>query len=197
MGYIVSVLLGMVIGALGVGLALMNWYAKAKQKAKAVESQARRAKETAAAADAKEKELAELSRQMFQDRRQLDSHLVSYRELELENKILKTDLKNIAVQIHKLELDADLQRRQLQDLNDRSTQLARRYVAEAVKSIVASAGPNNFTACRDQLSEVIAQCRANQFPVSLDEEAGLLADLQKHFDRGAPAQFATDAQARI
>jgi hypothetical protein len=197
MGYIVSVLLGMVIGALGVGLALMNWYARARQKAKAVESQARRAKEAAAAADAKEKELAELSRQMFQDRRELDSHLVSYRELEQENKILKTDLKNIAVQIHKLELDADLQRRQLKDLNDRSTQLARRYVAEAVKSIVASAGPNNFTACRDQLSEVIAQCRANQFPVSPDEEAGLLADLQKHFDRGAPAQFATDAQSRI
>jgi hypothetical protein len=191
MWYVVTALLGMIAGTVCMGLAVMNWHNKAKQKAKAVESQARRAREATAAAEAKEKELAELSRRMFDDRAQLDSHIVSYRELEQENKILKRDLKNIDVQLRKLELDADLHSRQLEELNDRNAQLAERYLTESVKSIVSSAGPNGFAACKDRLAEVIAQCRASQFPIPADDEAGLFADLQMQFERAVPAETRT------
>jgi hypothetical protein len=197
MWYVVTLFLGMLTGALCMGLAVMDWYAKTKKKAQASETLARRGKEASVAAEAKEKELAEISRRLFQDRQQLDSRTISYGELEQANKILKRDLQNIDVQLHKLELDGELQREQWKELDERSTQLAKRYLSESVKAIVSSIGPNNFTACKDRLIDVIARCRAIRFSVSEEEQSSLLAELRKEFERAVRSQFEREEQARI
>src|SRR5215469_6596003 len=120
--YIVLILVGVVAGSVGTGLAAMSWYKNVKQKVVVAESQSRRAKEATAAAEAKEQELAEISRRLFQERQEFGKKVISHQELEQANRVLKRDLKNMDVQVSKLELDGELNSERYNELHERSLQ---------------------------------------------------------------------------
>jgi hypothetical protein len=66
-----------------------------------------------------------------------------------------------------------------------------------VKSVVASVGPNNFSACKQKLLDVIVRCREIGFAIPTDEESNLLANLKAEFEREVRAAFEREEQARI
>jgi hypothetical protein len=185
MWYVVTSLVGMLAGTLCTGLAIMAWYRKVRQNAKLAESQSRRAREATDAAEAREREQAEISRRLHQDRQELDGKIVSHRELEQANRILKRDLQNVDVQLRKLELDVELERQRHKELADRSGQLARRYLADSAKSAMLL-GADGLAGAKVRLSEVIAHCRSIGFPVSEAEESQLLAQLEKECEVSRP-----------
>ena len=57
-------------------------------------------------------------------RREIETRIISYKELQDENAILKRDIQNIDVNLRKLELDRELQREDQEKLDKRSRELA-------------------------------------------------------------------------
>lgn len=127
----------------------------------------------------------------------LQRRIISYRELQEENALLKRDLQNIDVNLHKLQLDGEARHQQQAQLDARSSALAKRYLAETVKAVGAAIGANNFSACKNRLVDVIERVREIGYDVPTAEEARLLADLKAEFERAVRADFERQEQARI
>ncbi|MHB1767975.1 MAG: GIY-YIG nuclease family protein [Phycisphaerae bacterium] len=131
------------------------------------------------------------------DRSQLDSRIITVKELGDENLILKRDLQNIDVNLHKLELDHELQQRKQEQLDGKCKALAERYMSETVKAVVKSVGSNNFSACKQRLLNVIGWCREIGFGVTEQEEARHLAELRTEFEKAVRAALEAEEQSRI
>jgi hypothetical protein len=226
MPYVIALLVGIVAGALCMFLCVMQWVGKVAAREKAAEAKAKSARDAIQAAQAKEAQFAraaaerqeqfdhlvrvrtgeldaraaETSRMYDEAKRiqsDLQSRVVSYRELQEENAILKRDLQNIDVNLHKLELDGEQRQQRQADIDARSSQLAKRYLSETVKSVVASVGPNNFAACKTRLTDVIQRVRDIGFLVPAEEEAKLLTSLRTEFEKAVRADFERQEQARV
>lgn len=206
---------GLVAGGICVWLFAMDRYARLKARALTADELSNRARAElekvqarAQALDAREAEerirKEALERQVItrdaeeHARREAFEHqIISYQELKDENAVLKRDLQNIDVNLQKRELDAEIREQRQKQLDDRSTQLAKRYLGDTVKAVVASIGPSNFSACKHKLLEVIARCREIGFEVPTDEEARLLSDLRQEFEKEVRAAFQREEQSRI
>jgi hypothetical protein len=226
MPYVIALLVGIVAGAVCMFLCVMHWVAKVAARDKAAEAKAKSARDTTQAAQAKEAEVARAAadrqeqfdhlvrartweldaraaetNRLYEEAKRIQSDLqsrvISYRELQEENAILKRDLQNIDVNVHKLELDGEQRQQRQAEIDARSNQLAKRYLSETVKSVVASVGPNNFAACKTRLTDVIQRVRDIGFAVPAEEEARLLADLRTEFEKAVRADFERQEQARI
>ena len=130
-------------------------------------------------------------------RLEFEASVVSYKELQDENTILKRDLRNIDVHVRKLQLDRDLQRQTQDTLDQKIKELGSRYLKENVKWIGTSLNPNNFASCKQRLQDVIERCRGLGFDVSTDEDSALLADLREEYKKAVSAAFEREEQARI
>ena len=120
-----------------------------------------------------------------------------YTELQDENAILKRDLRNIHVQVHKGQLDTQAQRKQHAEIVQKVSDLGSRYLKENVKWISTSLNPNNFAASKQRLVDVIERCRGMGFEIPDAEERSLLDDLRSEFQMIVRAAFEREEQARI
>lgn len=128
---------------------------------------------------------------------EFEKRLVSYSELREENAILKRDLRNIDVNLHKSKLDHEVQRQAQEALDQRSRDLGSRYLKENVKWIGSSLTQNNFVNSKQRLQETIERCRDIGCAVSDEEEAALLANLREEYEKMVRAAFEREEQARI
>ena len=110
---------------------------------------------------------------------------------------MKRDLQNIDVNLNKLELDRDQDREAQAALNGQVAETGRLYLKDNVKWIGSSITANNFAACKQRLLKVIEQCRGIGFEVSEQQQAELVADLQREFEKAVRAAFEREEQARI
>jgi len=128
---------------------------------------------------------------------EFERRVISYGEIQGENKILKRDLQNIDVHLNKLHLDGQAQQQRQKGLDERCAQLAKRYLAETVKAVVASLGPTNFSACLQRLVDAIGRVRAIGFEVSAVEETNLITYLRSECGEAVRAQFEHEDHGRI
>lgn len=142
-------------------------------------------------------ELERQRRELKKQEAAIKSGFVTLDDLRKENALLKRDLQNIDVNLNKLELDRDQDREAQKALNERVAETGRLYLKDNVKWIGSSISANNFTACKQRLVKVIEQCRGIGFEVSDQQQAELVADLQKEFERAVRAAFEREEQARI
>lgn len=131
------------------------------------------------------------------ERAALEARVISYRELEQENAILKRDLQNIDVVLHKVQLDSELLEAKQRELDERSTDLARRYIRDTVSSVGTSLKTDNYVACKDRLAGAIERVRAIGFTVTAEEEAAYLSALKVEYERIVRAAMEREEQARI
>ncbi len=146
---------------------------------------------------ARQQELDHQIARLQMERADFDARVVSYGELSAENALLKRDLHNIDVTVRKLQLDRELQRQSQETLDQRSKELASRYLKDTVKWISASLTSNNFANSKQRLQDAIVRCRDIGYDVSREEEATLLADLKTLFEKAVRAAFEREEQARI
>lgn len=147
--------------------------------------------------DQRQKTIADLRERLDHDRAVLEQRTISYDELENENRILKTDLRNIDVSLRKLELDRNEQAKQQENLDARSTSLAERYLRDVQKSVGSSISANNYAACKQRLAKAIAWSREIGFEVDAEREDQLLSDLKADFEKAVRATLEREEQARI
>jgi hypothetical protein len=130
-------------------------------------------------------------------REEFEKQIITYANLSRENVALKRDLQNIDVTLHKLQLDGDARNKAQQHLDERSNELARRYLRETVKAVGGALNPNNFAACKDRLLNVIARVREIGFTISADEEMQYISELKINYERVVKAALEREEQARI
>jgi hypothetical protein len=132
-----------------------------------------------------------------QARSEFESKIIAYTELVEENSILKRDLRNMAVNVQKLQLDVE-QRRQAQEaLDSKIEDLGQRYLKENIKWISSSLSPNNFVSSKQRLQDVIERCRGIQLEISTEQEAAAIANLKEEYEKVVRAAFEHEEQIRI
>jgi len=195
--YLVMIFVGMLGGALIVFLALVQRRVALGRQKREQEAQRKKIQEALEAATKTRKELQQQASQLKAREEEFDARFVSYKELQDENAMIKRDLQNIDVDLRKLQLDRDLQRKAQDTLDGRTKELGSRYLKENVKWIGKSLTPNNYVAKKQQLLKVIERCRRIDFDVSAEEEASLVADLKEEYEKIVRAAFEREEQARI
>jgi hypothetical protein len=142
MGYVLSALI-----AFASGIVLGYFYDKQKKLDKApieaclqkinLEKQARLDKEIIEARLQKINldNLSEKLQAWKSELQALENNIISFKELQDENKILKTDLQNMDVECRKLKLDQNAINQKQEQISDRTNELGRRYLSENVKWI--------------------------------------------------------------
>lgn len=123
--------------------------------------------------------------------------VISYNELEQENALLKRDLQNIDVTLNKRVMDNELLNQQQVVLDERSSALATRYLAETTKWISQSLTANNYAAQKDRLTDAIQRVRSIGFNITADEEALRIAELKQEYERVVRVAVQREEQARI
>jgi len=197
MGYVITLLVGFVAGALCMLVILLERHKKVREIHAGFAAQTTRIQEAQAAIVSGKAELQRAESHFVLQKSELERRIVSYDELQKESVILKRDLQNIDVNLHKCQLDGEVARQRQQELDERAKELGSRYLRENVKWIGNSLNANNFAACKQRLQEVIVRCRGMGFEVPAAEEAKLIGDLKVEFERIVRAAIEREEQTRI
>jgi hypothetical protein len=215
MDYALTFLSGVIVGAVCLFVCLMVWRETISKRAKAAAADLKKARDNIEAltkreADfhrwaegrqteflARDSQLTKSEQSLKREQEEFAARKISYSELWAENGILKRDLQNIDVNLYKVELDAELRQKKQAELEERSNSLAKKYLDETVKAVVSAIGPNNFSACKQRLLDVIVRCRNIGYTVSGEDEQKLLSKLKEEFELAVRAAFEREEQARI
>jgi hypothetical protein len=157
----------------------------------------RQSDETRRALSAEQIDLGLQAGDLARRREEFDREMVSYRELSDENDILRRDLQNIDVTLHKLQLDNSVLADKQKELDARSTALAARYMDETEKAVAKSLTPRNFAACKERLLGAIERCREIGYAIPEEEGARLVAQLRADFETAVRKEYEREEQARI
>jgi Meiotically Up-regulated Gene 113 (MUG113) protein len=185
-GYIFMVVVGFIGGSIAVFVAMQNQFRLLQRQRKHQVARSQQIENSIREIKTREAEIA-----------RFQSQVVSYKELQDENGILKRDLRNLDIQVRKLQLDRQLQHEHQDSLDKRTNELGARYLKENVKWIGSSLNPNNYTACKQRLKDVIERCRGIGFEIPENEEATLVSDLKHDYELAVRAAFEREEQARI
>ena len=204
MGYIITTLLGLVGGGT---VVILFFQGKQKQLA----DQRRRQADQAREIESRKESIAEREREVSQiqfdlnkrvanfrgEEERFKARVVSYDELQDENTILKGDLLSLTVHVSKTELDCQIRAQAQTVLDERSKELATRYLKDNVKWIGSSLNPNNYVNCKKRLQDVIERCRGIGFEISIDEEHEYFSDLKHQYEHEVRVALEREEQARI
>jgi len=197
MDYVIVCLIGVFGGGFAVFIALDSKRRRLDKQRQEQDLQAESIRSDSHILATKKEELDQLSKSLTKDQSEFNARAISYHELQGENTILKHDLKNLDINIRKMQLDHQQQRHTQEALDAKIQELGSRYLRENVKWIGASLTPNNFSNCKQRLQDVIERCRGVGFDVPASEETSLLAALQEEYKNTVRAAFDREEQARI
>lgn len=168
-----------------------------QQQEQQLQQRQRQLEEAADRISAKEAALLSETMQLRTDKSRFDARVVSYNELEHENRLLKSDLRNVDMENRKVKLDVAHQEERRAELDARVNDLAKRYLNDQVSWINASITPNNLVNCRKRLVSAIRDCRGIGCDILPSQEEKLLADLAAGFEKAVRAQAEREEQNRI
>lgn len=208
MVHLIFALVGFACGGLAMFIALDAKRKRVQEMQRQQEKQIRENKEQLETIQARENKFdGEMQRQQTQfsqavaglntARKDFENQVITYREVTDENVILKRDLRNLAINLKKLDLDRELHNRSQVMLDKKVDELCRRYLKESVKWISNSLNANNFANCKQRLQDVIERCRDIGFQITEEDEASYIADLRVAFEKEVRAAFEREEQARI
>ncbi len=134
------------------------------------------------------------------DRRQLEENkrkVISFEELDRENRMLKIDLRNQATISAKQDHDIRAQRQRQDQVQLTVNELGRRFMSDTEKWIEKSLTPNNYASSKSKLQDAIDNCRAIGVEIGKVRERELFDQLQKQFELAVRAALEREEQARI
>jgi len=197
MGYLVFALVGFACGGLAMFFALDAKRKRVEKLHQQQETQVRQNQERSEEINNRQKQLNQAIASLNSGRQEFEKQVISYRELTDENGLLKRDLRNLAINMRKLELDRDVQPQSQAVIAQKVDEIGSRYLKENVKWIGNSLNANNFASCKQRLQDVIERCRGIGFQITEVEEASYIADLRAEYEKVVRAAFEREEQARI
>lgn len=193
----IMLLVGLAAGAAIVFVALWEKRRILDKRKIAQDARARMINEGVEIANARQKDLDQREAGLLGRQQEFDARVISYKELQDENAMLKRDLQNIDVNQRKLMLDHEVVGRTQQELDQRCKELGDRYFKENVKWIGSSLNANNFAACKQRLLDVIERCRGIGFEVTAEKQDALVADLKAEYEKMVRVALEREEQERI
>jgi hypothetical protein len=193
MSHFIALLLGVIGSGISVYFALEGKRRRVNAQKQRQDEQEKRIQQLLEEGRAKEIDLDARAARI----REFEAKVISYEELQGENTVLKRDLRNIDVNLRKLQLDQQRQQQIQESLDRKSNDLGSCYLKENVKWISSSLTPNNFGQRKERLQKVIQSCREIGFAISAGEESALLSDLKDEYEKVVRAAFEKEEQARI
>lgn len=190
-------IVGALAGAATVFVATMEMRRRIDKKRREHQAQVKWVHDSKEWVNKRQQELEQLANRLAGQEQEFQRRVIAYEELQDENEMLKRDLQNVDVNLRKLRMDRELQRRRQDEIDERTQELGGRYLKDHVKWVVSSLGSNNYAACKKRLLDVIERCRSVGYEVSAEEEASLLADLKTEFEKNVRAALEKEEQARI
>jgi hypothetical protein len=182
MSQILAALIGMILGAAGF------WFILERKRREISAAQAtldatRTENRAAAAANAQARDqLVTYRKELERSKAEFDSQIVSYRRLTDENEILRRDLRNVDIQLRKLQLDEFSHADDRMSADERGQALARRFLKDTRKWISSGLRSDNFVASKERLLDAIAWCRRIGFAITAEEEAQYVHELQVEYE---------------
>jgi hypothetical protein len=180
----------------GAGTILV-WAINARAQAKLAKEQLTQAQAQRAELDQQRARITDLLLKAEAGEKDLAARRLRADDLLKESERLKKDLNALAVLTGKLELERREQATHQIALNERSTELAERYLADVEKWVGQSINANNYAACKERLTKAIGWCRGIGFDVSKQREEELLSDLKADFELAVKVALEKEEQARI
>lgn len=204
MYYVLAFFVGIVVGAICLFLYVSQQFGRIRQREREAQAKENRGAESLNEAKLRETRVAQTqadnamhAQELAQKLGAFERHVISYQELHDENFVLKRDIRNMDVSVNKSRIDQELSAKSQAALDERCTELARRYLAETVKAIGSAIGANNFSACKQKLLDVIKRCREIGFDIPAIQEESLLADLRAEFQSAVKLAFDREEQSRM
>jgi len=197
MGYLVLALVGFACGGLAMYFGVIAERMRLVELKRRLDIQASLNQQQGQEVTDRQNHLNDAVTQLNSAHQEFEKQVISYNELTSENTVLKRDLRNIAVNVRKLELDQDLQQQSQAAIAEKVEEIGARYLKENVKWIGNSLNANNFAACKQRLQDVIQRCREIGYQVSKEEEDTYIADLKTEYERVVRAAFEREEQSRI
>lgn len=176
-----------------------TWYAFRKML-KDAQRLAEKAKAKIAAVKERQAELDERSAELDSSAAALEQKRnahVAFTDLQNENRLLKRDLLNIDAEMRKLRADEQAREARQVEVARLAEDLAKSYMKDHIKWNAQKLTPSNFASSKKRLLKVIDSVRKIGFEVSEEEEAELLAELQREYEAVVRRDLAKQEQARI
>ena len=161
------------------------------------ESLSRQLQERQAKLTSYENTLNEHASKLKEEQRQYERRIIAYSEMQSENVLLKRDLRNLAIEMQKLELDQSLQTRSQEELDRKVAEIGNRYLQENIRWISKSLNQNNFASCKQKLTDVVERCRGIGFEISKSDEQSYISQLKSEFEKEVRLALEREEQARI
>lgn len=193
----IFLILGLAVGGICVFLLLFNMRRSIRVRMRQLNSKLKKLNTDSLSLKVREQKLSEESKNVKILKSDYESKKITYNELQNENLILKHDLQNIDINLRKLQLDRDYQSEYQNILDQKSSEIANRYLNENVKWISSSINQNNYANCKKRLLKVIELCRGIGFDVPIEEENTLLDNLKEEFELAVRAALEREEQMRI
>jgi len=197
MWYFVCLFIGMLGGFIATYLALEPKRLALNEQKREQEDRNRRLDEIAGDLAKSRKAIDSAVEQARVEKAEFDARVVSYAELQGENLLLKRDLFNLNMNVRKQHLDVEQTRRFQLELDERSQELAARFLSDNLKWISDCLTANNFANCKQRLQRVIDWCREINFNIPANRERDLHSELKKEFEMAVRAAMEREEQARI
>ena len=105
---IIMLILGIILGAVSVFIILWKMYLGVKEQKRQQDAQVIRMREASVSVKEKEHDLGLRIKEIAKQQEDIESRIISYKECQDENVILKRDLQNIDVKLCKLQMAGDL-----------------------------------------------------------------------------------------
>jgi hypothetical protein len=146
---------------------------------------------------AKAREMADRQQQLRDAIAAFEKRRITYDDMVRENNGLKQDCFNLLVRAKKMDRDHAAITDRQNEIAERASQLAARYLKESVAWIGNRLNTTNFSSCKQRLVDVIGSCRSIGFDVPEQQEQDLVQNLQSDFEQAVRDEFARQEQARI
>lgn len=186
----ITFILGLAVGGIGLLIYVTTTLNEVKEARRTAEARTREAEARKREADALVEQYQPLVAELSQNK-------ISYQELQHENALMRRDLRNVAINLEKVQLDGEVRDGRQKEIDSRSQEISRRYLDDARKWISGNLTPGNFVISKSKLLDVISQCRELGFGISSEEEQTLIANLKGDYERVVRQQILKEEQAKI
>ncbi len=197
MVYVIMVILGAAGGAVCTYFLSEQKWQSIRQHEQELNSRADSLAQEKAALRTESQALQENRNNLAREYAEVSRSVVSYRELQAENGILKRDLRNLDIQLRKLELDTLNSRDSQESIDERSRKLAERYLKDTVKWVGSGLTTSNFVNSKQKIQKCIEWCRSIGYDIPQEQEQAILADLKAEYEKLVRVALQREEQARI
>jgi hypothetical protein len=128
---------------------------------------------------------------------EFDKRVISYSDLETENRMLKLEVKNLVVQVAYLEQNQKIIKSAALDDQTQRNEIAKWYLDETIAAARKGLTANNYHAAKQRVQSAVERIRSQNCVYLPDDEKQVFQELRQLYERSVRAAVEREEQASI